>query len=128
ALSVAQIESEGRFFVSEELPALAVEDAALDRSNRYAFVGEFFRLPRLAVAAPGENRSIACEEQQSRFDRGQHAQHRTVGNHGETFRCSCVNDVGVAAGDGADFFWFWSRPEARGDCGIAKAEGAGGQE
>jgi hypothetical protein len=53
---------------------------------------------------------------------------RAVGNHGEALGGGGVDEVGVAAGDGADFFGVGCGPEAGGHGGVAEAEGAGGEE
>ena len=68
------------------------------------------------------------EEEQAGEGRGADFKHWAVGDHGEAIGGGGVDQVGVAAGDGADFIGIGCGPEAGSSGGIAEAEGAGGKE
>src|ERR1019366_2067852 len=82
----------------------------------------------MTVTAPREDGVMAYEEEQACVDQWTNMKHGAVGDHGESLGCGCVDEVGIAAGDCADFFWLWCRPDAGGNGGVAEAEGAGGEE
>jgi len=123
-----QFQGERSFLVGEEVPAEAVKDAAFDGRDGDAFGGEFFRLPGLTAGTPAKDGVVADEEEQTLRGKRANLEYWAIRNHGEAFGGGGANDVGVAAGDGADFFRVGSGPEAGGDGRVAEAEGAGGQE
>lgn len=103
-----QVEGEWGFPVGHHVPALAVEDVAVDGMDGQAFRREFFGLPGLAVDAPGEDGVMADEQEQALGWNGANFKNRAKGDHDEAFGVLCVDQVGVATGDGADFIRVWS--------------------
>ena len=75
----AQIEGEGGFLVGPHLPAQAAENAGFEVGDGKSLIGEIFRLPGLAMPAPGEDVAVADEEEQLLRGQRTNFQNRPVG-------------------------------------------------
>jgi len=128
ALSRFQVQSEWGFLVGDHAPALAMKSCGPDGCDGYAFVGELFRLPGLAICTPGKDGVVTDEEEEIVCGDGADLNDGTERYHAEKAWVGCVDDVGIAARDGAYFVWIGSGPEAGGDGRVAESEGASGQK
>jgi len=71
---------------------------------------------------------MANKQQQPSINNRPHFKHRPVGNHRESLRRRRVDQVRIAAGDGAEFIGIGRGPKARRHSRVAKTQRAGSQK
>jgi hypothetical protein len=86
------------------------------------------RKPSQLSRAPGAQCVKSAEEQQPLLHMRKNGRDRTISDLLPLLWLECVHDIGVAAGDGAEFIWMGASPQAMRQRGSLKAQRKGSQK
>jgi len=127
-LACEEIDGEGNFAISVEVPAGAVEMVGVGVGEGDAFPAEALALPAKAVGVDGENVVKAGEEDEAGGGCGEGLGDGAEGKMDAVLGGKRIDEIGVASGNGEEAIRVRAGKDAGGEREAAEAEGAGGEE